>query len=478
MSAPRLKVLEVASHERPTKLRMPFRFGVTTATHGRQAIVSARIRLDDGREAEGFAAEALGAKWFDKNLKLSDAENHHQLRKSLELAASAYRASASATAFRLFADRYAEQAAECAALGLNPLIAAYGPALLDRAVLDALCRAAGLSFYAAMRENLAGMAPHAIAPELDGFDFARFLAALSPTDGIAVRHTVGLADPILTADRKPEERVGDGLPETLEEVIAAYGNRYFKLKVGGDAEADIERLERIASVLDGVGERYFVTLDGNEQYGDAASAAAFLRQAKARPRLERLFSSALYLEQPIRREAALAEPVAELAAMLPVIIDESDGEMSAFPRARALGYAGVSSKTCKGFYKSILNLARCAVWNRETTGRHFLSAEDLTTEPGLSVQQDLALVNLLGLTHVERNAHHFIAGFGGRPEAEARAHLAAHPDLYEERGGRIRLKIVQGRLAIGSLGCVGFASAVPPDLAGTEPMPKAEWPAA
>ncbi|OJU04592.1 MAG: mandelate racemase [Rhizobiales bacterium 65-79] len=473
MSAPAVKVVGVSAYERPTKMRMPFRFGVTTATHARQAIVEARIRLADGREGSGYAAEALGAKWFDKNLALTDAQNHHQLRKSLEMATATYCAASPSTAFGLFADGYEHQMAICEKLGLNPLIASYGPALLDRAVLDALCRLEGVSFYAAMRANLAGIAPHRIAPELAGFDFGRFLCGLSPASAIDVRHTVGLVDPITRADQK--ERIGDGLPETLEEVISAYGNNYFKLKVGGDAEADIERLEKIAAVLDQRSEPYFVTLDGNEQYDDAESTAAFLEHARARPKLSRLFASTLYIEQPIRRSAAMARPVGALAAFAPVIIDESDGELSSFPRARELGYAGVSSKNCKGFYKSILNRARCAVWNNETPGRYFMSAEDLTTEPGLSVQQDLALVNLLGLTHVERNAHHFIDGFGGRPEAEARAHLAAHPDLYAERGGRVRMKIEDGRLAIGSLDCAGFASAVPPFLEAAEPMPKSGW---
>ncbi len=36
----------------------------------------------------------------------------------------------------------------------------------------------------------------------------------------------------------------------------------------------------------------------------------------------------------------------------------------------------------------------------------FLSGEDLTCQAGLAVQQDLALVSLLGLSHVERNGHH------------------------------------------------------------------------
>ena len=83
--------------------------------------------------------------------------------------------------------------------------------------------------------------------------------------------------------------------------------------------------------------------------------------------------------------------------------------------------------------------------------------------------------DLLGVTHVERNGHHFIDGFNGRPEAEARAFLAAHPDLYREERGRVRLRIDRGRLAIGSLGCPGFAAAATPDFNRMDEMPKSAW---
>ena len=66
-----------------------------------------------------------------------------------------------------------------------------------------------------------------------------------------------------------------------------------------------------------------------------------------------------------------------------------------------------------------------------------MSGEDLTTLAGACVQQDLALVALLGLTHVERNGHHFIDGFDGRPKAEAVRFMEAHPTLYADTpGGR------------------------------------------
>lgn len=476
MTSPRLKVLAIDLFEQPFRLRMPFRFGVVTATHGRQAIARVTIRTEDGREEAGYAAEALAAKWFDKNLKLTDEQNHHQIRKSLEIAGDAYRAAPLSTAFDLFANHYRGQQGACARLDLNPLIASFGPAFLDRAILDALCRALGVSFYEAMRRNLPGIHAHAIVPDLAGFDVARMLQGLEPASHIHARHTVGLVDPIVRADQEPGTRVEDGLPETLEEVVETYGCRYFKLKVGGDAKADLDRLTRIASVLDRGSEPYWATLDGNEQYESAEAIVALWRAVEAEPRLARLARSTVFIEQPIKRQVALSAPVSTLSAMRPVIIDESDGELDAFPRAKALGYSGVSSKSCKGFYKSVFNLARCRKWNAEERASFILSGEDLTTQAGNSVQQDLALVNLLGLTHVERNGHHFIDGFAGRSEAEARAFLAAHPDLYHEQNGRVRLRITGGQLAIGSLATPGFASGVVPDVSTAEPMPAARWP--
>jgi hypothetical protein len=476
-TAPRLSVRSVELFESPYRLRLPFRFGVITVTEGRQAIARVRIRLEDGREAEGFAAEALGAKWFDKNPTLSDAQNLHQLRRALELTVAAYRAAPALTAFDLFAEHYRALQQAGAAQGLNPLVTSYGPALLDRAVLDALCRAHGVSFWQAMRSNLPGLRGHAIVPDLQGFDFAAFLQSLAPRDTLHVRHTVGLLDPIVAADQAAGTRVNDGLPETLEDVVAAYGNRYFKLKVSGQMEADLERLRRIAGVLDAQAQPYHATLDGNEQYEDAEAVDALWTRMAREPALARLCASTLLVEQPIKRQMALSQPVTPLARHKPVIIDESDGELDAFVRARDLGYTGVSSKACKGFYKSIVNLARCGVWNTQAGAqKYFMSAEDLTTQAGISVQQDLALVSLLGITHVERNAHHFIDGFNGRPVQEAEAYLHAHPDLYHRQDGHVRLHVAAGQLSLASLAGVGFGSGVTPVLADTETMARAEWP--
>jgi hypothetical protein len=347
------------------------------------------------------------------------------------------------------------------------LVENYGPALLDRALLDALCRALGVSFYRAVQANLVG------AGSFESMDLGAFFATLKPRVAIAARHTVGLVDPIAAADQKA--RVGDGLPETLEEVVARYGHRYFKLKVGGDMRADVERLAAIASVLDRIADPYHVSLDGNEQYEDMQGVAALWAAMKAEPRLRRLVGSVLFIEQPVKRSRALEGKVEGIDK--PVIIDESDDSLDAFPRAKALGYRGVSSKTCKGLYKSLINRARCAAWNKSGSGPnfqsqgkfgpdpdfYFMSGEDLTIQAGLALQQDTALVSLLGLTHLERNGHHYVNGMAGLPQAEQDAFLAAHPDLYERSHGAVRVRIADGMLSVGSLDCPGYASRAMPD---------------
>jgi L-alanine-DL-glutamate epimerase-like enolase superfamily enzyme len=463
------RILDIQLYERPVKYRLPFKFGVVTLTDCPQAFVRVRIRTGAGREAEGAAAELLAPKWFDKNLSLSNDDNFNQLRQSLHLARQAYLSdSAARSAFEHFSEHYRDQIDIACAQGLNPLIACYGPALLDRALLDALCRAHAVSFYQAIQRNLVGI-NDALTPDLAGFDLNGFLASLAPSPYIALRHTVGLADAITAADLTV--RVNDGLPETLDEAIDFYGCSYFKLKVSGTPDQDIARLTAIARTLDRLS-YYLVTLDGNEQFDDVETAAAFWRQVRSTPALKRLADATLYIEQPLPRAITLDTDVRKLAGSTPVLIDEADNTLDAFVGAIGRGYTGVSSKTCKGIYRSLLNAARCRKFNEINGAHYFMSAEDLTSQAGLAVQQDLALVNLLGLTHVERNGHHYVNGFGGQGAGptEQEAFLLAQPGLYESSWDSVRLTVSNGLIDLSSLVSPGFATSAYPDWQGLQPL--------
>jgi hypothetical protein len=460
----RLALIAADFFERPVRLRLPFRFGAATLREAPQLFVRARVRLADGREGDGVSAELLAPKWFDKSSALSNEQNFDQLRTSLAMARRALLAAGESTAFGLSAAVDGAHHAACATIGLNGLVASYGIALIDRAIIDALGRLERASVFTLARENRLGL-DASIAPDLDGFDFGQLLAELRPASSIQARHTVGLIDPLTARDLDPAQRVNDGLPETLEEVIAAYGNRYFKLKISGQIAADVDRLSAIAAVLDRAAGDYRTTLDGNEQYQDVDGVIELWRRIGEEKRLARLKRSILFIEQPIARDRALSAPVRALSDDVPIEIDESDADVSVFPQARALGYRGISTKSCKGVYRALINRARIAQWNATEPGRYFMSAEDLTTQPGISVQQDLALATLVGATHIERNGHHYGDGMSGAPAHEQDAFLSAHPALYQRAShGRLYLAIRDGSIALGSLDTPGLAGGPMPDF--------------
>lgn len=474
MTAPRLSLVEASFFERPVRLRLPFRFGVVTLREAPQAFIRVRIRLADGRAGEGVSAELLVPKWFDKSPDLSNEQNFDQLRRSLAIARDHYLAAGPHTAAGLSAAVEPAHRAACAAAGLNGLVASFGLAELDRAILDALARLEGVSALTLVSQNHVGLTARG-APDLAGFDLDGFLARLAPAPTIFVRHTVGMVDALTRADTIGH-RLDDGLPESLEEVIEAYGHRHFKLKVSGDADADVARLSGIAAVVDRIPEPYVVTLDGNEQYDTVDAVVALWRRMGEEPRLKRLVASTLHVEQPIGRARALREPVQALAGLIPVEVDESDCDLGVFPKARELGYCGVSAKSCKGIYRALLNRARVDHWNAQAGsgaggGRFFMSAEDLTTQAGIAVQQDLALATLVGVKHVERNGHHYVDGMAGASEDEQARFLAAHGDLYRRSNGRVRLNIRDGAVALGSIAqAPGLAVAAMPDWASMQPM--------
>jgi len=467
----KIRLLEADAFERPVTLRLPFRFGAATLRQARQAFLRVQIEDGSGRSATGMAAELMVPKWFDKSPELSNDDNADQLRRSLILACEAVKAAGLGSAFGLHSAVEQAHHRRAAAENLNGLIASFGLALVNRAILDAVCRLRGVTVTQAINANLVGI-DASTAPDLAGFDLPDFLAGLKPARSIAARHTVGLVDAITETDLVPADRLDDGLPESFEAAIDAYGLTFFKIKVSGDLDADIERLSRIAALIDGKVPHYSLTLDGNEQFSSAEAVAELLARIKSAPKLQKFGQAILFIEQPIARSHAFEKPVTALADFKPVEIDESDASVGAFVTARGLGYTGISSKSCKGFYRSLLNRARVAKWSAEDGRPYFMSAEDLTTQGGLAVQQDLALAALIGMTHIERNGHHYVDGMAGAPGAEQQAFVAAHPDLYGMSSGRARLKISGGQIALGSvIDAVGLGSSVSPDWNAMETMP-------
>jgi hypothetical protein len=433
----------------------PFRFGAITLNATPQLFVRVEIEVEGRGVAVGASAELLVPKWFDKRPELSPAQTVDGLRRSLEIARGLYLARTGfQTAFDLHASCIGAQIATCAKKNIPALAAAYGPAEIDKAILDALLRGVETNFFDGMAGNIAGIDVR-LSPDLKEADLTAFLSSRKPLPRVAVRHTVGLDDPV----------EGDG---GVADVRENAGANYFKLKLSGDPVADAARLAGIGKELDTLGREYKVTLDANEQYADLTALQALIDRLDREPALRSISSRLLYIEQPMPRDITRQSPLGALAAR-GFIIDEADDSYDAFPAARALGYHGISSKSCKGLYKSIVNATRAAKWSASGE-KFFVTGEDLTCQAGLAVQQDLALGAFVGVSHAERNGHHYVDGFGETPVAEARAFATAHPDLYADAGQGIRLSIHNGDLLTGSLHAAGFATSVHPDWSALRPL--------
>jgi hypothetical protein len=452
---PRIAVRDIAFFERPVRFARPFRFGAVVVHAASQVFVRVAIALEGKGTAVGATAEMMVPKWFDKRPQLTPEATVDELRHSLLIARGLYLGHGGfETAFGLHAACIGAQLVDCARQDIPPLAAAFGPAEIDKAILDALLRCVGANFFDGMAANIAGVDPR-LSPDLRDDEIGAFLARCRRRPRVAVRHTVGLDDQV--------EGQG-GVAESAQNS----GARYFKLKLSGAPEQDAQRLRRIGAELATLPHDFSVTLDANEQYADLAALRALVDRLERDGALKAIATRLLYIEQPLPRDISRQSPLGRLGVR-DFIIDEADDGYDAFPAARALGYRGISSKSCKGIYKSIINATRAAKWSAAGE-RFFITSEDLTCQAGLAVQQDLALGALIGVTHAERNGHHYVDGFGAAPAVEAEAFRAAHPDLYAGDGNRVRLAVHDGDLLTESLAVPGFATSAHPPWSTLSPL--------
>jgi hypothetical protein len=465
----RLCVVEYELRLTRVRLRIPFRYGIATMTE--MPYLFLRLRLEvAGRSAWGMAADCLPAKWFTKDPARAVEDEVGEMLRVIAHAAEAARGVAGESAFAVWREVHARQSTWATENRLPPLLAHFGTSLVERAVIEAVCRDAGRPFAELLRVGALGVRLEEIHPVLLGSSPADWLPA-SPLTRVRARHTVGLADALTEADIPAAERLSDGLPQSLEACIARYGLGHFKVKVTGQLDADLERTRRVAEVIQrGTRGEFAFSLDGNEAFKSVGEFQDYWRRLAAEPALREFLTRLMFVEQPLHRAMALAEEVGPALAAWrdapPLIIDESDGELGSVARALALGYAGASHKNCKGVFKGVAN--RCLIAQRqraEPARRFWMSGEDLCGVGPVAVVQDLAVQAALGNASVERNGHHYVAGLSAFPAAMQQAMLTAHPDLYAPApAGWPTVRIASGEIELGTVNAAPLGVAPALDL--------------
>ena len=442
----KLQIHNYDGHVLNVRVRMPFRFGISTMTFAPHLFLRVDLSID-GQRVQGVAADHLPPKWFTKNPRTSYKDDVADMLRVIRHAGEAAReAPAAGSPFALWKELYARQAAWIEREKLPPLLGFFGITLVERAMLDAVCRATKTPFGNALRGNMLGI--EGMPTELLPAEALR---------SVISRHTVGLTDPITAADIPTAERVDDGLPQSLDQCIRAYGLTHFKIKLCGDVAKDLHRLRRLAELIGHESPDYAFTLDGNENFHDIEPFRALWDSLTADPALQGFLRKLIFVEQPLHRDVALGEPVKR--AMLawrdrpPIIIDESDAALGSLPTALECGYIGTSHKNCKGIFKGIQNACRIAELRRtRPEGNWTLSGEDLSNIGPVSLPQDLAVMANLGVTHVERNGHHYFKGVSFLPVDLQETILKHHGDVYRRHEqGYPTLDIRGGKIAVGSV---------------------------
>lgn len=475
----RLAVEEVRCQVLNLYTRFPFQYGIASLESLPHIVVDLRL-TSGGSKSKGRAAEHLPPKWFTKDPETSFEDDLGDflrvIRRAIAIAEGLGDQERSFFSFwQALTREQSDWAREC---GVAPLLASLGVSLVERAVLDALCRHHVQPLGVLLREQALGIELGEVRSDLEGVTLPEVLPE-RPLTRVAVRHTVGLGDPLAEDEIAPEARLHDGLPHALTECVDVYGCRYFKIKLSGHRERDQERLRRLGRLLhERLGEAFSITVDGNENYHCVDSFAADWEAYLGDSQMEGLMKRLLFVEQPFHRSVALEAPVlkrlSEWNERPRMIIDESDGDLEALPKALGMGYAGTSHKNCKGIVKGLVNAA--TLWKRrrdDPNGHWILSGEDLANVGPWAMMQDLCLMAQLGITHVERNGHHYFKGLDAFPQGVQAEVVRHHPDLYERHPekGFPRLRIENGQVSATSVVAAPFG--LEPwieDLSGFTPL--------
>tara|TARA_B100001971_G_scaffold213534_1_gene247159 strand:+ start:574 stop:2013 length:1440 start_codon:yes stop_codon:yes gene_type:complete len=455
----KVRILEGETRLINLRTRMPFKYGIATMTDVPYAFVRLRVEVD-GQTHNGYAADNLPPKWFTKVPDQPLGEEMVEMLRVIEHARETAIGMEADSPFELWLEFYGAQAQWGESENLAPLLSGFGTSMVERALIEASCRALGKPFAAAVADNDLGLSMDAIQVQMGATKPHEWLPA-QPLSAIIARHTVGLADPLSPADIPDNERVSDTLPQALTDCITTYGLQHFKIKVNGQPDTDLERLKALAKIITSHAPADFAfTLDGNEQFKSITDFQSFWQSIEDTDELRDFFSRLLFIEQPLHRDIALEESLYDQFQQWPdrppVIIDESDATLESLPTALRLGYAGTSHKNCKGILKGIAN--RCLIEKRTREGDQVvMSGEDLCNVGPIALQQDLAVCAALGIESVERNGHHYHPGLSQLPGSMQEATLEHHSDLYHKGpDGWPTLNIHEGRVSMDTINKAPF----------------------
>lgn len=430
-----IRILQVEPYFSDEKAREPLKFGASVMDLVTFCHVRVRVENRRGNVADGWGAIFLSDFWAFPTPRIAhDLRDQVMRRVTQEICARFAEHKTFAHPLDIFWALEPElktiNAKICAAMQLPedmPFLGALVCASpVDAAVHDAFGTVNGISSYAGYGRDCAA---HDLSAYLGEKFRGRYLdefvrPAFSPT--VPIFHLVGGLDKLRAAEVSANAP-RDGRPNSLDAWIERDGVYCLKVKLRGtDLAWDLDRtiaVYRIASeILARQARRELhMSADTNEQCESPAYIVEYLR--RLREQEPRAYAALLYVEQPTERDlTAHRFDLREIAALKPVILDESLVGFAEMDLALDLGWSGVALKTCKCHSLALLTAARAQAANIPYT------VQDLTN-PGLSLLHSVGLgARLAPLMGVEANSRQYYPDTSA-PEA------VVHPAIVRVKNG-------------------------------------------
>jgi len=409
-----IRIVEANCQFEPVPYRSPLKFGGRIVENGILINVDVSVEDRGGRLAAGMGSMPLGNVWAWPSASVT-AEQSEQAMKAfaeqvVELANSfPDYGHPLELGYHLSGEYYHLGKTLSAKLGLSEtmpeLAQLVSASPLDAALHDAYGRLHGENSYDLLSSEYVN---YDLSEYLDEQFEGEYLDAYTlrePKPRLPLYHLIGALDPLTEQDI--DERIGDGLPETLPEWIAADGLTHLKIKLAGDdIDWDVRRVLDIDNVVTeaqsarGCGQ-WCYSCDFNEKCENVEYLLDFLKQIQGKN--PAAFERIQYVEQPTHRDLK-SHPnnrMHEAAKLKPIVVDESLVDYEALLLSRELGYTGVALKACKGQTDSLLLAAAAQKFEM------FLCVQDLTC-PGISFLQSSSLAaRIPTVAAIEGNARQF-----------------------------------------------------------------------
>src|SRR6267143_1134207 len=211
--AMRLRIARTELRVTGLRTRVPFEGRSRPIREVQQVFVRVWLEVD-GAEWEGTASELLPPKWITND---DSRPIQARIDELLKMIGSALHLSAGVSGesiFELWQHIYSGQSAAAKGRSGSWLLVQFGTSLVERALIEAFCRAQRRPFWQLVRENVLGLRLAKLHAELGERTPAEFLPE-TPLDSLVVRHRVGISDPLTDDEIDPTNRAEDGLPQSL-----------------------------------------------------------------------------------------------------------------------------------------------------------------------------------------------------------------------------------------------------------------------